>query len=71
MYKLISDIHKEYNGQWVYLKNLKHNDQGNVIGGEIAANSECREKVMMALRPEDGVYIFYAGKTPEGISVIL
>ena len=71
MYKTISKIHQEYDGQWVYLVNLKVSERGTVIGGEVAAHSENRDKVVMALRPETGIYIMYAGRTPEGVSVIL
>ena len=71
MYKTIYEIHQEYDGQWVYLINLKLNKRGTVIGGEIAAHNESRDKVVMALRPENGIYIMYAGRTPEGVSVIL
>ena len=71
MYKTIEEIHKEYDGQWVYLINLKVNNRGTVLGGEIAAHNECRDKVIMELKPENGVYVLYAGKTPEGISILL
>ena len=71
MYKTISEIHQEYDGQWVYLVNLKVNERGTVIGGEVAAHSENRDRVVMALRPENGIYVMYAGKIPEGISVFL
>ena len=71
MYKTIFEIHQDYDGQWVYLVNLKVNERGTVIGGEVAAHSENREKVVLALRPETGIYIMYAGKTPQGVSVIL
>ena len=71
MYKSIKEIHQEYDGQWVYLINLKENERGTVIGGEVAAHNENRDKVIMLLRPENGVYVMYAGKIPEGITVIL
>ena len=71
MYKSIAMIHREYDGQWVYLINTKENDRGTVLGGEVAAHSENRDKVIMALRPEDGIYVMYAGRVPEGVSVIL
>ena len=71
MYKTISEIHQEYDGQWVYLINLKVNARGTVLGGEVAAHNESRDKVVMALHPETGVYVMYAGKVPEGVSVIL
>ena len=71
MYKSIEDIHKEYDGQWVYLTDLKENERGTVIGGEVSAHSESRDSVIMKIRPEKGVYVMYAGKIPEGVSVIL
>ena len=71
MYKTIQEIHSEYDGQWVYLVDLTENERGKVTGGEVAAHSESRDKVIMMLRPEKGIYIFYAGKPPEGVSVIL
>jgi hypothetical protein len=71
MYKSIQEIHREYDGQWVYLINLEVNERGTVIGGEVEAHSENRDKVVMALRPDIGIYVMYAGKIPEGVSVIL
>ena len=71
MFKTICEIHQEYDGQWVYLVNLKENERGTVIGGEVAAHSENRDMVVMALRPVDGIYVMYAGRKPEGVSVIL
>jgi len=71
MYKTIDDIHLEYDGQWVYVTNLKENERGTVIGGTVSAHSENRDKVLMKIRPEDGIYVMYAGKIPDGISVIL
>ena len=71
MYKSIKDIHQEFDGQWVYLINLIENERGTVVGGEVAAHNESRDKVIMALRPDKGIYMMYAGKIPEGVSVIL
>ena len=71
MYKTITEIHQEYDGQWVYLINLRINERGAVIGGEVAAHNENRDKVVMALCAEHGIYVMYAGRVPEGVSVIL
>ena len=73
MFLTIEQIHEKYDGQWIYLINLKENDSDVVIGGEVAAHSESRDKVIMEMRkqPQNGIYIFYAGKIPEGISVLL
>ena len=71
MYKPIEQIHHEYDGQWVYLTGLKVNERGTVIGGEVSAHSESRDNVVRLIRPEDGIYVMYAGRIPEGVSVIL
>jgi hypothetical protein len=71
MYKSIEQIHKEYDGQWVYLTGLRLNERGTVIGGEVSAHSESRDSVVTKVRPEDGIYVMYAGRIPEGVSVIL
>jgi hypothetical protein len=71
MYKTIAEIHDEFNGQWVYLTDLRENERGTVIGGEVSAHSESRDNVVMKILPEKGIYVIYAGKIPEGVSVIL
>ncbi|MDR0491152.1 MAG: hypothetical protein LBH28_07925, partial [Oscillospiraceae bacterium] len=64
MYKLIEEIHREYDGQWVYLIDLQVNERGTVIGGNIAAHGENRDNVVMKIDPEKGVYVLYAGSIP-------
>jgi len=71
MYRTIFEIHQEYDGQWVYLINLKVDERGTVLGGVVAAHNENRDKVVMTISPENGIYIMYAGKVPEEVSVIL
>ena len=73
MFLTIEQIHEKYNGQWIYLINLKENDSDVVIGGVVAAHSESRDRVIMEMRkqPQNGIYIFYAGNVPEGVSVLL
>ncbi|MCL2126204.1 MAG: hypothetical protein FWH33_09495 [Oscillospiraceae bacterium] len=73
MFLTIEQIHDKYDGEWVYLINLRENDSDVVIGGEVAAHSESRDRVIMEMlkHPEHGIYIFYAGKMPEGVSVLL
>jgi len=73
MYMTIEEIDREYDGQWVYLINLKTDDKFTVFGGEVAAHSESRDKVVQAMlnHPDGGVYIKYAGKIPEGVGILL
>jgi len=71
MYKPIEKIHKEYDGQWVYLTHLRVNERGTVLGGEVSAHSESRDNVVRQVQPEYGIYVMYAGRIPEGVSVIL
>jgi len=71
MYKPIEQIHMEYDGQWVYLTGLRVNERGTVLGGEVSAHSESRYNVVRQVRPENGIYVMYAGRIPEEVSVIL
>jgi hypothetical protein len=71
MYKSIEEVHRQYDGQWVYLIDLQVNERGTVIGGSVAAHSENRDNVVMKIDPGKGVYVLYAGSIPEGVSVIL
>jgi len=73
MYMTMEEIDAKYNGEWVYIINLKSDENDYTIGGEVAAHSESREKVIQAMlnTPGGGVYIKYAGKMPEGVSILL
>ncbi|MCL2352344.1 MAG: hypothetical protein FWC55_07430 [Firmicutes bacterium] len=75
MYKTIEQIHEEYDGQWVFLINCVENESGSTAGGEVVLHSERRDKVLREMEKywhENGeTYIFYAGKVPEGVGVLL
>ena len=73
MYMTIEEIDREYDGQWVYLVNLQTDDTNTVVGGEVAAHDSSRGKVIRAMLDMDNesIYIKYAGKIPEGVSVLL
>ena len=72
MYMTMQEIDEKYDGEWVYIINTKEGKYGEVIGGEIASHSENREKVLQEmLECSDGsIYVKYAGKIPEGVSVL-
>ena len=75
MYKTIEQIHHEYDGQWVFLINCTEGEHNSIAGGEVVLSSERRDKVlreMIQFRDEESeTYVFYAGKFPEGLSVLL
>jgi hypothetical protein len=75
MYLSIDDIHKKYNGQWIFAINCDESELGETIGGDVVLHSERRDKVIheMARYMDDTSrsLIFYAGKIPEGVSVVL
>jgi len=72
MYMTIEEIDRAYDGEWVYIINLQ-TIGSTVVGGEVAAHSPCREIVVRSMMETDNesVYIKYAGKVPEGMSVLL
>jgi len=75
MYQTMEQIHEEYGGQWVFLINCKEGEHGSVAGGEVVLHSENRDRVIREMEKYDYepsmTYFRYAGKIPEGISVIL
>jgi len=73
MYMTMAEIDQKYDGEWVYIINLISDENNIAIGGEVAAHSENREKVIQAMlnTPDGGIYIKYAGKMPEGVSILL
>ena len=75
MYKTIEQVHEEYDGQWVFLINCEEGEYGSVAGGEVVLHSENRDYVIREMEKYDYepsvTYFRYAGRIPEGISVIL
>jgi len=73
MYMTIKKIDELYDGQWVYIINIQEGENGEVIGGEVVAHNENREKVICAMleHPDNSVYIKYAGIMPENRWCIL
>ena len=75
MYKTIEQIHQEYDGQWVFLINCLIGEFNSVVGGEVVLSSERRDKVLREMEryidEKSDTLIFYAGKIPEGVSVLL
>jgi len=75
MYKTIEQIHYEYDGQWVFLINCNEGEHNSVAGGEVVLASERRDKILREMsnyrHEKSDTYVFYAGKIPEGVSVLL
>ena len=75
MYKTIEQIHQEYDGQWVFLINCIEGEHHSIAGGEVVLSSERRDKVLREMsryrHEKSDTLIFYAGKIPEGVSVLL
>ena len=75
MYKTIKQIHREYDGHWVFLINCKEGEHHSIEGGEVVLSSERRDKVLREMarykQEESDTLVFYAGKIPEGVSVLL
>ena len=75
MFKNITQIHTEYDGQWVFMINCTEGDYGSVAGGEVVLHNENRDVVVRGMNkyiyePSE-TYFCYAGHIPEEISVIL
>jgi len=73
MFMTMEEIDRKFDGQWVYIINLKTGNNHEVIGGEVAAHDSSRERVIQVMlnTKGGGIYIKYAGKIPEGVSILL
>jgi hypothetical protein len=75
MYKKIDQIHKEYDGQWVFLINCEEGEHHSIAGGEVVLSSERRDKVLREMgsymRHPSETVLLYAGRIPEGVAVLL
>ena len=75
MYESIESINNKYDGNWVFLIKCRKDDHGTVVGGEVVIKSESRDTVIREMKKyileESDTYFRYAGKIPEGVSVIL
>ena len=74
MYKSITQIHNEYDGQWVFMINCDKNDYGSIAGGEVVLHSENRDVVFRKMETYDYeqslTSVRYAGNIPEGVSLL-
>jgi len=74
MFKTIEQIHREYDGHWVFLINCIEGEHNSIDGGEVVISSERRDKVLREMQKYQNesseTYIFYAGKIPEGVIVL-
>ena len=75
MYITIEQVHIDYDGEWVYMINCQKGQYGSIAGGEVVLHSKNRDDVfegMEKYRYEQSLtYFRYAGKIPEGTSVLL
>ena len=75
MFMSIEDIHRKFGGQWVFMINCIKGHRGSVVGGEVVLHSENRDVVIRAMDQYDHepsyTYFRYAGRIPEGVSVVL
>ena len=75
MYEKIENIHKEYGGQWIFMINCAEGANGSIEGGEVVLHSENRDIVIRGMDEYDYepsmTYFRYAGRIPEGASIVL
>ena len=75
MYKTIDQIHEEYDGQWVFMINCVEGPYGSIEGGVVVLHSVNRDEVIRRMEEYDYepsiTYFRYAGRIPEGVSIVL
>ena len=74
VYMEMKQIEKEYDGQWVFLVNCNQNQNGSILGGEVALHSKDRGSVVSGMNEADNktslTFIGYVGKIPEGVALL-
>ncbi|MDR3584525.1 MAG: hypothetical protein P4L59_04290 [Desulfosporosinus sp.] len=74
-YSLWNSSEVKYDGEWVYLIDCKENQDGTITGGEVVLHSPNRDYLIRNIRKYEDILTLtslrYAGKIPEGISVVL
>ena len=75
LFETILDINTKYDGEWVYLIDCKESNEGVIMGGEVVLHSPNRDYIIRNMPKYEDVETLtsfrYAGKIPEGISVVL
>ena len=76
MFLSMDEIHKKYDGEWIYAIDCNENNVGTILGGNVVLHSPNRDNVIRAMSEYEKTVktltlFLYAGKIPEGISVLL
>ena len=76
MFMSIDEIHKMYDGQWIYAIDCETSDVGTVLGGRVVFHSPDSKEVISFMKEYDKTvktltYFRYAGKVPEDMSYLL
>ena len=75
MYMNMDDIHKKYDGQWVYMINCEKGVYGIIAGGEVVLFGKKRDSVINDMKKYDyekSLTLFrYIGEMPEIGSYLL
>ena len=76
MYLSLTEINTKYDGEWIYAIDCREDDIGNILGGKVVLHSPNRDSVIREMLKYEReistlTYFRYAGKIPEGISIVL
>jgi hypothetical protein len=75
MFEKMEVINEKYDGQWVYLVDCEQDEFGSVVSGRVVLHNENRDNVIRRLKEFEDVVTLtsfrYAGRIPEGVSILL
>ena len=76
MYLSMPDINAQYDGEWIYAIDCQEDDVGTILGGKVVLHSRNRDDVVRSMfkyeeETETQTLFRYAGKIPEGVSIVL
>ena len=76
MFMTIDEINEKFDGEWVYAIDCEEDDTGTILGGAVVLHSPNRDNVIRKMgeyeaKVKTPTLFQYAGRIPEGISILL
>ena len=76
MFMTMGEINEVFDGEWIYAVDCEEDHAGTILGGEVVIHSADHDFVFNAMCDYDenveSLTLFrYAGRIPEGISILL
>ena len=76
MFMSMEEINRTFDGEWIYAIDCEEDDAGAILGGKVVFHSPNHDEVLGVMGEYEKTvdtltYFRYAGRIPEGISILL